>query len=322
MENSLILFNVFLISTFFFFINPIAQIFNLYDFPEKRKIHVKPIPVLGGLIIYLIFFLNFLIFKNVDSNILLLSSIYFFIGLIDDAKKISATFRLIFLTIVTIIFLNYFSEFNIKFLHFDGMGKIYFYHSSIAFTVLCILLFQNAMNMFDGLNGQSGLIFLIIMFFLVLKIGYNFEFLLLIVFLIIFIFFNLRNKIFLGDSGVYFLSSFTALNIIKISNINLIFSQEIFLIMMLPGLDMLRLFIIRIASKRNPFKPDKFHVHHLIYKKTNSLTKTLIVIVTIYVFPIILSEFTYINKFNLIIFGLLLYLITIYYCKGFKLYKN
>ena len=70
--------------------------------------------------------------------------------------------------------------------------------------MLCVLLFQNAMNMIDGINGQSGLIFLIILLFLLKKIGLNYELLLLISLIIIFIFFNLRNKIFLGDAGIYF----------------------------------------------------------------------------------------------------------------------
>ncbi len=320
MENNLILFNIILISLFFF-INPIAKISNLYDFPENRKIHKKPVPLVGGLIIYLIILFNFLIFKTINGDVLLLSSIFFFIGLIDDAKKISASFRLIFLSIITFIFLNYFEDFNIKFLHFDGMGKIYFNNSSAIFTVLCILLFQNAMNMFDGLNGQSGFIFLIISIFLLSRVSVNIEFLVLANLLMVFIIFNLRNKTFLGDSGVYFLSSFFALNIIKISNNDLIYSQEIFLIMMLPGLDMLRLFIIRIANKKNPFKPDKFHIHHLINKKLNSYTKTLVIILSIYTLPILLSEFTFINKSYLIILGVILYLITIHYFKGFKIYN-
>jgi len=91
---------------------------------------------------------------------------------------------------------------------------------------------------------------------------------------------------------------------------------------MLPGLDMLRLFIIRIASRKNPFEPDKFHIHHLIYKKFNSYIKTLAIILSIYIFPILLSEFTLINKFYLIILGVLLYLITIHYFKGFKIYNH
>ena len=145
---------------------------------------------------------------------------------------------------------------------------------------------------------------------------------LLISLIIIFIFFNLRNKIFLGDAGIYFLSSFLAFNVILISNENLIYSEEIFLIMMLPGLDMLRLFIIRIINKKNPFKPDTFHIHHLVSKKLKSKLKTLFLIISIYLIPILLSEFTSIKKLSLVIFGLFCYLLTIYYFNGFKIYDQ
>ena len=91
---------------------------------------------------------------------------------------------------------------------------------------------------------------------------------------------------------------------------------------MLPGLDMLRLFIIRIINKKNPFKPDTFHIHHLILKKLNSKIKTLIVVISIYGIPILISEFTSIRKFILVLFGFFCYLITIYYFNGFKIYDQ
>ena len=322
MEFNLIILSTFIAFIFFFFLNKIASFTNLYDLPDLRKIHKNPTPLIGGLILYIIVLMNFLIFKNISFEILIISSGYFLVGLIDDAKKISASFRLIFLSVITCIFLIFFEEFKINFVHFEGMGKIYFDQYSFIFTVLCVLLFQNAMNMIDGINGQSGLIFLIILIFLLKKIGLNYELLLLISLITLFIFFNLRNKIFLGDAGVYFLSSFIAFNIILISNKNLIYSEEIFLIMMLPGLDMFRLFIIRIIKKKNPFKPDSFHIHHLILKKLNSKIKTLIVVISIYGIPILISEFTSIRKFILVLFGFFCYLITIYYFNGFKIYDQ
>ena len=36
--------------------------------------------------------------------------------------------------------------------------------------------------------------------------------------------------------------------------------------MMLPGIDMLRLFIVRIIKKRNPFSGDSNHLHHILLK--------------------------------------------------------
>ena len=37
--------------------------------------------------------------------------------------------------------------------------------------------------------------------------------------------------------------------------------------MLLPGLDLIRLFIFRILKKRNPFSPDRNHLHHYLLKK-------------------------------------------------------
>ena len=41
-------------------------------------------------------------------------------------------------------------------------------------------------------------------------------------------------------------------------------SEEIFLLMMIPGIDMFRLFVERIARKKNPFKGDRNHLHHIL----------------------------------------------------------
>ncbi len=322
MENDIILLNVISIIILFFLSSLIAKSLNLYDIPNKRKIHVRPVPIVGGLIIYFIVFLNFIIFDYVNFYILLLSSFYFIIGLIDDAKKISANLRLVFLSIITLIFLNYFNQFNIKFLHFEGLGKIYLEGYSIILTVLCILLFQNAMNMIDGLNGLSGSIFLIILIFILTRAGVEQDYLLISILLIIFLAFNLNNKVFLGDSGIYFLSVYLALNLINISNNDIIYTEEIFLIMMLPGIDMLRLFIVRILNKKNPFKPDKHHLHHLLNNRLNSNIKTLLVLLLIYSIPIFLSLITKVETLYLIIFGLMSYFILTYYLKGFKFYKN
>lgn len=313
-----ILLNIFLIPIIFFSLDSIAKLFKLYDIPDNRKIHKRPIPLVGGLIIYTIVFLNFVILQNINLEILILSSIYFFLGLIDDVKKISATFRLISLFIFTSLYLIFFKEYSIDFIHFENIAKIYLREYSLIFTVLCILLFQNAMNMFDGINGLSGSIFLIILIFILNRAGFNYEYLLIILLLIFFLALNLNNKIFFGDAGVYFLSTYIALNIINLSNQNLIFSEEIFLIMMLPGIDMLRLFITRILNKKNPFRPDKLHLHHVILNKYNSSFKTYVLIILMYMFPIILLEFWSVNAVNLIILTLIIYFTLIFYFQGFK----
>ena len=63
-------------------------------FLEKNSFETNSL--IGGLIIFIIIFLNYLIFKNINF-MFGLSTIYFIVGLIDDAKKISAILRLIIL---------------------------------------------------------------------------------------------------------------------------------------------------------------------------------------------------------------------------------
>ncbi len=51
----------------------------------------------------------------------------------------------------------------------------------------------------------------------------------------------------------------------EINNLNSV--DEIFLLLMIPGLDMLRLFIERLLQKKNPLKPDRNHFHHLLLNR-------------------------------------------------------
>ena len=100
---------------------------------------------------------------------------------------------------------------------------------------------------------------------------------------------------------------------IKLYNRNIIINTDtIFVIMMIPGFDLLRLFIERILKKKHPFSPDKFHIHHLIYNKIG-YRKSQILLFFIVLIPIILSNFIfepiYIIFISLILYSLLIYLL-------------
>ena len=56
----IISFCIFLSTIFFNNSKKFADIFNLYDLPNKRKIHDKPIPLVGGLIILFIILINWI----------------------------------------------------------------------------------------------------------------------------------------------------------------------------------------------------------------------------------------------------------------------
>ena len=81
--------------------------------------------------------------------------------------------------------------------------------------------------------------------------------------------FKRDNKVFLGDSGIYLLSIILSSSLIYEHNIqkNIIFADEIFFLLLLPGLDLLRLTLKRLLSFKNPFFGDRDHIHHLLINR-------------------------------------------------------
>ena len=86
--------------------------------------------------------------------------------------------------------------------------------------------------------------------------------------------------------------------------------DEIFILMMLPGIDMARLFIERVYKKKNPLIADNRHLHHLLMKKYSIhqvlLINTLLVISPILLMILGLNEL-YIISIFLIIYSLLIF---------------
>ena len=315
---ALIIFNLITLLIFYLLLNNAYQLANylkLFDQPNKRKIHKKKIPLIGGVLIWLTFGLSLLIqYYSFNLNIeflkfYILSSLFFLIGFIDDKYSLKANLRLFLLFFLSVIIYKFLGINEVKFILVDKIGLIHIYYGSIFFSVFCLLLFQNSMNMIDGLNGLSTSIFIGLLLFLLLKNLSLDQFIIiqLTLFLIIFLFFNLKNKIFMGDAGIYFLSCFIGLCVIHLSqNQSNITVNSIFLIMILPGIDMLRLFIQRIYNKTYPFNPDKNHIHHILIKKYSS-NITLAIILCLSFFPIIAFEFLKINYFITLILFFIIY---------------
>ena len=77
-----------------------------------------------------------------------------------------------------------------------------------------------------------------------------------------------QNKSFLGDSGCFLISFIIgSFSIISYNSNDIQYSDTIFLLMMIPGIDMLRLFFERISKKKSPFIADRKHLHHLLLGK-------------------------------------------------------
>jgi len=160
------------------------------------------------------------------------------------------------------------------------------FHPILVFiiTTFAIVVITNSINLIDGIDGLAGSnsfctistigIWLYI-------VGYEpFSF---IAFafsgsIVAFLIYNWSpSKIFMGDTGALLLGFLQACFLIIFMNINQSLPSDQFLkfensivtalcIMIVPLLDTLRVFILRIAKSKSPFEADNNHLHHVLIK--------------------------------------------------------
>lgn len=319
-QNNIILFfflQVLLNIIFFYKFRKIIKIINIYDKPNERKKHKFPVPLVGGILVLLNIFFTIFFSKTLEIDFGIISKnsfifgyvSFFLIGFYDDKYNIKAGIKLILSIMILIPILYLDKNLIISVLKFSfSSSEFSLGIFDILITILFFLLFINAFNMFDGINCQNGIYSAILVMVLLLITNNNIFLYGLLFCLIFFNYLNFRNKLFLGDSGSLSLGFLFSYFFIYYYNNNLIqFSDSIYLYMYLPGLDLMRLYILRLINKSNPFKPDRNHIHHY-FLKSYGYNKTILIIFVMIVFPIILN-FYFDNKTLLInILTLLFYL--------------
>jgi len=305
MERLIILTLVLNIPIFFFY-KKLSKFINIFDYPSKRKIHSKPTPIMGGIIIYIniFFFFNYIIFYDSSLQSILLienikgalsffitSSLIFFLGLYDDKFDTSPNMRLILLSIFIFNFLYFNPVFLIDELKFSFLSEsISLNKVSFLFTFCCILVFVISMNMFDGTNLQSVSFYLFLIIYLINKsLVFNLFLFFIFIPILLFAIKNFQGKAFLGDGGSYLISFIFSLIVIKNHYFQNIESDEIALVLLLPILDTIRLYFARILDNKNPFLPDKNHFHHIILNKFKENFSIFIITFT-FVLPLILLK--------------------------------
>ena len=325
-----ILLNLFIVTYF-----QKLKIFHyVIDKPDKvRKLHSKPTPLAGGQIICLNIFIYCvfvyfhreileieIFFKNIKSlNFFMLTFFsIFLIGIIDDKIDFQANTKFLLLAIIITILLLFDDDLVLNNIRFSFLERSFSLHYfNMIFSVLCFLIFLNAFNMFDGINLQaisySLFIFLILTFFFV----NSFILKILIINLVTFSYLNLKNKSFLGDSGSLLLGFLISYFFIKLYNFNYFnYADQITLFMLIPGLDLIRLFISRIYRKKNPLSPDRNHLHHLLLSKY-SFKFSIITILLFISFPIFLEYFK-INNILTILLTTIIYFALVFFLKRKK----
>jgi UDP-GlcNAc:undecaprenyl-phosphate GlcNAc-1-phosphate transferase len=165
--------------------------------------------------------------------------------------------------------------------------------------------------MYDGSNGQLGIYVLVFILYLSFKIGSLFT-LNLALPIIFFIYLNVKNLTFAGNSGSYFLGYFLSYIVLKIHNqTDFLTSDEIVLIMFYPVLDLVRLFFYRVINNKNPLSADRNHIHHILQEKKYNNKKIQFILLLIICFPIIVYELTNINIILIFLMKIFFYYIIV-----------
>ena len=262
----------------------IASRLQLFDEPNERKLHIRRTPLLGGVAVFAAMIFSFTLgaapyFEKQHLFIITSLILIFFFGLRDDIaplapiKKLSGQ-----LTAAVILIL--FCKIRLESLH--GLFGIHALNEYASFflTLLGMLFVVNSYNLIDGIDGlASGLGIIASLVFSILFYIYNDPLMSVLSLslcgaLMGFFPYNFRNaKIFLGDTGtmtigfVLSIFAFRFIEISRVANIDSWFNYQVapvvvFAVLVIPMIDTLRVFTIRIFKKQSPFVADRNHIHH------------------------------------------------------------
>ena len=152
-----------------FSLNPVCSWLGfklgILDQPDSRKHHRYATPLLGGAAVF-IGFLSALLFNGIFSVelgvILFASFVLFVVGVIDDARDISAAIKLVTQIGCTTLVVG--SGIILRVIP-DTLGTISLV-GNVVLTFMWIIGITNAMNFFDGMDGLAGGLGALISFFL------------------------------------------------------------------------------------------------------------------------------------------------------------
>jgi UDP-GlcNAc:undecaprenyl-phosphate GlcNAc-1-phosphate transferase len=297
----------------------VAFKFNILDNPGTRKIHTSPKPYLGGIAIYLSFFIviafNIILFLIVKDSLffqqkfhllyiqypLLIKTaaklfavifggtIIAIIGLIDDIKGIEFSPLLKLMGQVFVAFFAVILGIKTTFFPFPWMNFV------VSF--FWIILITNSFNLLDNMDGLSSgvaVISALIFFGIATVQGQFFMAMILAVFMgsvLGFLKYNYYpSSIFMGDAGSLFIGYVLATLTISASYVikesaTLLPALMPLWILSIPLFDTISVIIIRIKEKRPIYIGDKCHLSHRLvamgFSQRNAINLIYLLTITI-----------------------------------------
>lgn len=261
----------------------VAETKNLYDIPDDRKIHTKKIASLGGVGIFAGFIIASLLSIQGQLNpefqyFFAAAFVIFFLGLKDDIVVLSASKKFIGQLLAASILIH------LGDIRLDSMYGVFGIEQlpagfGLALSYLTIIVIINSFNLIDGVDGLAASLGVLstvvfgIYFFAIDYQAYALFAFAMAGSLVAFLIFNHHPaKIFMGDSGSLMIGMVNAILVIKFINVAHdpfvaipVHSSVAmgFAVLIVPLLDTLRVFSVRILNAKSPFTPDRNHVHHL-----------------------------------------------------------
>lgn len=299
---------------------------RLFDLPDERKVHKRPVPRLGGVTFFpvILFVLCILTAYRVIVNHL--PNTLYTDNMATEMLCLVAGLTLLYIVGIgdDLVGIRYRNKFKIQLLasalfplaglyinNFYGLLGIHEVtpYIGIPLTLVLIVFITNAINLIDGIDGLASSICIISLSIFGILFADNELWIyaqvafvcvgVLIPFFIYNVFGNAERgkKIFMGDTGSLTLGYILSFLVIKFC----MYTGEeplqvkgapiviAFSILLVPCLDVIRVVLGRIRRHKNPFLPDKSHIHHKFMAMGFSPRNSLILIQCISVALITMS---------------------------------
>ena len=271
---------------------------KLFDEPDERKIHTSLVPRLGGIAFApVIFFVSFLVIglNLAYGNIPVLTDflpdispmlfgfcamlLLYLVGIADDL--IGVRYRAKFIAQILCAAMLLTGGLWINDLHGTlGIHEISMW-LGYPLTVLMVVFIINAINLIDGIDGLasglSGIACLVygITFYLTSQYLYAMLSFATLGVLLPFFYYNVfgdperRKKIFMGDTGSLTIGIILSILSIRMAMFPLdecVWHTNPLILgfapLFVPCSDVVRVYLHRVRNGKNPFLPDKNHIHH------------------------------------------------------------
>lgn len=262
------------------------------DIPkDNRRVHKKPMPLIGGLAIAIGVFIGMLILMPMDKaaiSIMLGGAVIIIAGIIDDIRELSPRYKMLFQLLAGIILII--GGVKVDFItnpFAQGSGIIYLNWLSIPITLFWVVGITNTLNFIDGLDGLSaGVAMISSLSLMIVAARFGQSTVVMLAALVAgaclgFLPFNFNPaKIFMGDTGAMFLGFMLAAISIEgvMKSVAAIAIIAPIIILGVPIFDTTFAIFRRLLNGQSVATADKGHLHHRLLNRGFSQKKAVLIL--------------------------------------------